>query len=173
MWWSDYECTYKNGTVWYPFCLLWSSITCFRPENVSYELPILQVVKLQPYLDYFQNTYSKMKTNIRLWMYTPNGTVWYPFCLLWSSMTCFRPENVCYKLPILQVVKLQPYLDYFQNTYSKMKNNIRLWMYTPNGTVWYPFCLLWSSITCFRPENVSYELPILQVVKLQPYPCRI
>ena len=40
-------------------------------------------------------------------------------------MTCFRPENVCYKLPILQVVKLQPYLDYFQNTYSKMKTNIR------------------------------------------------
>jgi len=58
----------------------------------------------------------KMKTNIRLWMYTPNGTVWYPLCLLWSSITCFRPENVSYKLPILQVVKLQLYLDYFQNT---------------------------------------------------------
>jgi len=56
----------------------------------------------------------------------------------------------------------QTYLEYFEITHSKvkMKTNIRLWMYTPNGTVWYPFCLLWSSITCFRPENVSYKLPI-------------
>jgi len=103
---------------------------------------------------------------IRIWTHISNGTVWYPFCVLWSSITGFRPENVSYKLPILQVVKLQPYLDYFQNTYSKMKTNIRLWMYTPNGNVWYPLCLLWSSISCFRPENISYKLAILQVVKL-------
>ena len=30
----------------------------------------VQVVKPQPHPDNFQNTYSKMKTNIRLWMYT-------------------------------------------------------------------------------------------------------
>ena len=23
--------------------------------------------------------------------------------------------------------------------------------------VWYPFCLVWSSISFFRPENVSYK----------------
>ena len=52
-------------------------------------------------------------------------------------------------------VKSQLYQDYFQNTHSKMKTNIRLWMYTPNGTVWYPFCQVWSSISCFRVEIVS------------------
>ena len=30
-----------------------------------------------------------METNIRLWMYTLNGTVWYPFCLVWSNIGCF------------------------------------------------------------------------------------
>ena len=33
------------------------------------------VVKSQPYQDSFQNTHSKMKTNIRLWVYTLNETV--------------------------------------------------------------------------------------------------
>ena len=52
--------------------------------------------------------------SVVLEMYSPNTTVWYPFCLLWSSITCFRPENVSYKCPILQVVKSQPHLDYIQ-----------------------------------------------------------
>ena len=30
-----------------------------------------------------------MKTNIRLWMYTLNGIVWYLFCLVWSSISWF------------------------------------------------------------------------------------
>ena len=29
-------------------------------------------------------------------------------------------------------------------------------MYTLNGIVWYPFGLVWSNISCFKPENVSY-----------------
>ena len=37
-----------------------------------------------------------------------------------------------------------------------MKTIIRIWMYTPNGTVWYQFCLDWLSIVCFRLENISY-----------------
>ena len=57
----------------------------------------------------------------------------------------------------VQVVKPQPYLDYFQNNHSKMKTNIRLWIYTANGTVWYPFCLVWSSISCFSGEIVGYK----------------
>ena len=35
--------------------------------------------------------------------------------------------------------------------------NIRLWMYTLNGNVWYLLCLVWSSSTCFRLENISYK----------------
>ena len=35
----------------------------------------VEVVKSQPHLDYFQNTHSKMKTNIRFSMYTLNETV--------------------------------------------------------------------------------------------------
>ena len=33
-------------------------------------------------------------------------------------------------------------------------------MYTLNGTVWYPFCPVWSSISCFSNEIVSYKEPI-------------
>jgi len=106
---------------------------CFRPENVNYELPILQVIKTPPYLDYFQtNNYSKTKTNIRLWMYTPNGTVWYPFCLLWLSITCFRPENVSYKLLIhtsgkfTTVVNLQPHLDGGMKVQSSFDRIVRM-----------------------------------------------
>ena len=43
-------------------------------------------------------------------------------------------------------------------------------MYTLNGTVWYPFCLAWSSINCFRPENVSYKQPIRISGKLTTVP---
>ena len=28
-------------------------------------------------------------------------------------------------------------------------------MYTPNGAVWYPFCLVCSNIACFRDDDVS------------------
>jgi len=49
------------------------------------------------------------------------------------------------------------YLHYFQIIYSKVKTNMRLWMCTPNWTVWYSFCSIWSSIRCFRLENVSYK----------------
>ena len=54
-------------------------------------------------------------------------------------------------------MKSQLHLDYFQNTHSKVKTNTSLWMYTLNWTVWYSFCSVWSNITCFRRENVSYK----------------
>ena len=110
-----------------------------------------------------------MKTNIRLWMYTLNGTVWYLFCPVWSSISCFRDENVSLSHRCVQVVKSQPYQGSFQNTHSKMKTNIRLWMYTLNGIVWYLFCPVWSSISCFRDENVSLSHRCVQVLKSQPY----
>ena len=85
----------------------------------------------------FEITHSKMKTNIRLWMYTLRGTVWYHFCLVWSSISCFRPENVSYignrYVQITTVSRLF-------SDHSKMKTNTRLWMCTLNGTVWYAFC---------------------------------
>ena len=62
-----------------------SSVTA-ASENSS-----MQVVKSQLYPDYFTDTHSWMKTNIRLWMYTCNGTVWYPICLVWSSISSFMP----------------------------------------------------------------------------------
>ena len=137
------------------------------PKTLAIRNWYVEVAKSQPHLDYFQNTHSKMKTNIRLWMYTLNGNVWYLFCSVWSSISCFRPENVSYiSNRYAQVVKSQPHLDYFQNTHSKMKTNIRLWMYTLNGTVWYPFCSVWSSISCFRPENVSYKKLICRSGKI-------
>ena len=93
-------------------------------------------------------------------MYTSNGTVWYPICPVWSSITNFRVELLVTSIRYVKVVKSPLDLDYFQNTYTKWKTNIRLWMYTSNGTVWYPFCPVWSSITNFRVEIVSYKYPI-------------
>ena len=59
-------------------------------------------------------------------MYTINGTVWYPFCLVWSNVSCFRDELVIsHRSVIILVAKSQPYLDSFKNTYSKMKTNIQ------------------------------------------------
>ena len=50
----------------------------------------VQVVKSLSYLQYFLNTYFKMKTNIKLWMYTLYGTVWCPFWLFqgWNCFSC-------------------------------------------------------------------------------------
>ena len=67
----------------------------------------------------------------------------------------------------IQVVKSQQHLGYFLE--HLIKNLIKL-MYTPNGTLWYPFCLVWSSITCFRPENVSYNWPITVSDKITTAP---
>ena len=113
----------------------------------------VQVVKSQPYQGSFQSTHFKRQTNIWLWIYTLNGTVWYLFCLVWSRISCFRDKNViCHRC--VQVIKSQPYQGSLQNTHSK--TNIRLRTYTLNGTIWYLFCLVWSSISCFRDENVSH-----------------
>ena len=52
-----------------------------------------------------------------------------------------------------------------------MKTNIRLWMYTSNGTVWYPFCLVWTRITCFRLENINISF-LFDWVYLSNYLCK-
>ena len=51
-----------------------------------------------------------------------------------------------------------------------MKKNMRLWMHTLNRTVWYPFSLLWSSISCYRVEMVSYKYPICSSGKITTVP---
>ena len=124
-----------------------------------------------------------MKANIRLWMYTPNGTVWCLFCLVWSSITYFRPKNVTYKCSYINVSGKNHNHTQIQNENKcqiinvhikwnclililficssiycfkleilsgkitttsglfsgQLLQNIRLWMYAPNGTVWYLF----------------------------------
>ena len=129
----------------------------------------VQVIKSQPYQGSFQNTHSKMKKNIRLWMYTLNGIVWYLFCLDWSSISCFRDENVSHKSPMCISGKITTIPGLFSE-HSKIKTNIRLWMYTWNGTVWYLFCLVWSSISCFRDENVSHKSPMCVSGKITTVP---
>ena len=43
-------------------------------------------------------------------------------------------------------------------------------MYTLNGTVRYLFCLDWSSISCFREENVSHKSPVCISGKITTVP---
>ena len=135
-----------NGTGWYPFCLAWSNISCFKPENVSYKLPFCISGKITTVPRLFSD-HLLQNENIKLWMYTPNGTCWYPFCLAWSSIS--------YKLPFGISSKITTIPRLFSD-HLLQNENIRLQLYTPNGTGWYPFCLAWSSISCFRPENISY-----------------
>ena len=129
------------------------------------------MVKSQPYQGSFQNTYSKIKTNIRLWMYTWKGTVWYLFCLVWSSISCFKDENVSHKSPMCTSDKITTVPRLFsEHSLQNEKKNIRLWMYTLNGIVWYLFCLDWSSISCFRDENVSHKSPMCISGKITTIP---
>jgi len=47
-----------------------------------------------------------------------------------------------------------------------------MWMFTSNGTVWYPFCPLWQSIACFRGEKVSCKWPICDMrIGYGPHKC--
>ena len=112
------------------------------------------MVKSQPYQGSFQNTYSKMKTNIRLWMYTLNGTVWYLFCLVWSSISCFRDENVSHKSPMCISDKITTVPRLFSEHSLQDENKHQIMNVQLNGTVWYLFCLVWSSISCFREKTL-------------------
>ena len=115
--------------------------------------------KWQPYLDYFQNTYSKMKTNFRLLMYTPNWTVWYPFCLLWSKIVCFRDEIVSYKWPIHISGKITTVPRLFS---EHLLQNDKKHQIMIVHTKWNCLIPILSTlvITCFRPENITYKWPI-------------
>ena len=77
------------------------------------------------YLNNFQNTPKAKQASCRLWMYILYGTVWYPFCLVWSSNTCFRSENVSCKRPLLISGKIVPrlfsdYLPQMENKHQTM-----------------------------------------------------
>ena len=93
--------------------LSWNQLTKINfPRN---QLPLNQLLTKSTKI-----THSKMKTNIRLWMYSSNGTVWCPFCLLWSNIASFRDEIVSNQW-LLRTSESQPYPDYFEITHSKMK----------------------------------------------------
>ena len=62
------------------------------------------MVKSLPYLDYFQNTYSKLKTIARLGMYTPNGTVGYPFLKNLTTWVASLLQQSCFILSIHEEV---------------------------------------------------------------------
>jgi len=116
-----------------------------------------------------QSTHSKMKTNIRSWMYILKGTVWYPFCLDWSSISCFINEIISDKEPIRISGKITTLPRLFSE-HSLRDENIELSMYTLKGTVWYPFCPLWSSISCSGNEIVSDMEPIRVSCKITTLP---
>ena len=59
------------GSVWYVYMGNFNAATYSKHVHVPKQL----------------SEHSKRKTNIRLWMYTLNETVWYRFCLAWSSIT--------------------------------------------------------------------------------------
>ena len=172
---SDYESTHENGTVLIPiFVWFSSSISCFRPENVSYKwTEHVWVIKLQRYPGCFQNTHSKVKTNIRLWMYTPNGTVWYPFCLAWSIISCFRSENVSYTSEgRLWVIKLHNrYLGSLQNTHSKIENKHQIMnVHTKWNCFDYPFLFYFGQILAVSGQKtLAIRNRHVWVIKSQLY----
>ena len=150
-----------NGTVWYPFCLVWSSISCFRDENVSHKSPMCIGGKITTVPRLFSEHLVQDENKHQIMNVQTKWNCLIPILLVWSSISCFREENVSHKSPMCISGKITTVPRLFsEHTYSKMKTNIRLWMYKLNGTVWYLFCLVWSSISCFRGENVSHKSPM-------------
>ena len=108
---------------------------------------------------------SPEKPNIRLWMYTPNGTVWYPFCLVWSNIPCFRPESAnSYKWPFHISGKITTIPKLFQEHLLQNENKHKVMNV---HTKWN--CLI-PLLSCFRLENVSYNWPLHMCGKITTIP---
>ena len=92
---------------------------------------------------------------IRLWIHTPNGTVWHPFGLVWSSISGFRLENMSYKRSLHIRGKITTVPRLFSEHLLKNGNNHHFLNVHTKWNCLIPICPVWSSITGFRLENVT------------------
>ena len=113
-------------------------------------------ISAQRYLDYFKNTCSKMKPNIRVMNVHTEWNCLMPILSSLVKYYLFRLEYVSYNWWLHMCGKIATIPWLFQG-HLLQKKNIKLWTYTPNGTVWYPLCLVWSSTCCFRDKIVSFK----------------
>ena len=91
-----------------------------------------------------------------------------PFCLVWSCITCFSPENVSSNWPIMTSGKITTAPRLVSEHLIKKENKHQIMNV---HTKWNcPFCLVWSCITCFSPENVSSNWPIMTSGKITTAP---
>ena len=112
-----------------------------------------------------------MKTNIRLWMYKLNGTVWYPFCLVWSSISCFRDENVSHKSPMCIGGKITTVPRLFSEHLLQDENKHQIMNVQTKWNCLIPILIYeWSIISCFREENVSHKSPMCISGKITTVP---
>ena len=137
----------------------------------------------------------RCQTNIRLWMYTPNGTVWYFVyfgqVLAVSGLKTTVPrlffEHLLQNENKHQIMNVHTEWNWLilslfwssiscfrlhmlhVSTHFQTITNIRSWMYTLKGTVWYTFCLIWSSISCFRLEIVQLKVTTVTYTLLRAF----
>ena len=148
-----------HGTVWYPFCLAWSSITCFRSENVSYKrLLHVSGIKSQPYLDYFQNTPNGKQTSEVMNVHTK----WNCMIPILSSITCFSSENASCKRPLHVSGKITALPRLFSEYTYQNHRALRAILIFPrlikpvSKLDWLWWCVFWSDfiVKCWQNEVV-------------------
>ena len=83
-----------------------------------------------------------------------------PFCLVWSSISCFREENVNHKSPMCISDKITTLPRLFSEHSLQDENKHQIMNVHTKWNCLIPFCLVWSSISCFREENVSLKSPM-------------
>ena len=103
-------------------------------------------------------------------MYTSNGTVWYPFCPVWSSITNFRVEIVSYKYPIRIRDKITSVPGLFSQPLHQMKNKHQIMNVHIKWDCLIPNLSSLVKYYQFQGGIVSYKYPIRKSGKITTGP---
>ena len=116
---------------------------------------LLHPLDLQLHHTVFFTVTRTVRVFIRLWIHIPNGTVWHPFCLVLSSISGFRLENMSYKSSLHIRSKITTVPRLFSEHLLKNGNNHHFLNVHTKWNCLIPICPVWSSTTGFRLENVT------------------
>ena len=143
---SDYEYT-RNETD-----TIVNLVECcvLQGWNISYKWPLHIWCRITIVPRLFSEHFLKNE-NIRLWMHTQNGTLWYLFCLILA--TCFRPENISSEWLFRVSGKITTIPRLYKT--PKWKQHQVMNVHT-KWNCWIPILISLVKY-CFRPENISYK----------------
>ena len=104
-------------------------------------------------------------------MYTLKGTVGYPFCLVWSSISSFSNENVSDKEPIRTIAKITTIPRLVSEHPLQDENKYQIVNVHNKRNCLIPILsIAWSSISSFSNEIVCHKEPIRTSGKITTVP---